>query len=187
MKIKWNEYRIRQELKRLDTKTGLHGATLPIHFSNTKCLLGQYNALEMSFKFSNFYFQDEDWPVEEAFDVIRHEYAHYMSHMIFGEKGLGHNKYWRKCCNDVGANPTRCYNSERSEYHKKKHEEEEKACVKIDNYKVGDTIIHPKFGNGIIREVFGEKINRSANVDFGDFGAKRLGLKWVDDNCKKCD
>ena len=40
--IKWTEADIRKELARLDAKTGLNGATLPISFSNAKCTLGQY-------------------------------------------------------------------------------------------------------------------------------------------------
>lgn len=187
MRVHWNEDIIRKELQRLDNITGLDGAALPIHFKNTKCVLGQYDAIEMSFMFSNYYFQDIEWPIEEALDVIRHEYAHYMSHMIYGEQGLGHNKYWRKCCNDVGANPTRCYNKERAEYYRKKHEDEDKVCAKFDNYRVGNRIIHPKFGEGIIQEVFGKELNRSVTVDFGNLGIKRLGLIWIDNNCEKCD
>lgn len=40
MKNIWNEAAIRKEFARLDAKTGLKGATLPISFSNAKCTLG---------------------------------------------------------------------------------------------------------------------------------------------------
>lgn len=43
MKNIWNEAAIRKEFARLDAKTGLKGATLPIIFNNAKCTLGSYN------------------------------------------------------------------------------------------------------------------------------------------------
>ena len=36
----WNEEMIRAELKRLDRKTGLNGAKLPIKFTHSKHTLG---------------------------------------------------------------------------------------------------------------------------------------------------
>ena len=39
MKNIWNEAAIRKEFAKLDAKTGLKGATLPISFSNAKCTL----------------------------------------------------------------------------------------------------------------------------------------------------
>ena len=41
----WNEKSIREELARLDVKTGLKGAKLPISFSNSKKTLGEYSGV----------------------------------------------------------------------------------------------------------------------------------------------
>lgn len=77
MNKKWTEADIREEMAKLDLKTGLNGAELPISFNNSKCTLGLYYSTNGgSFKFSNYYFQDPNWPIEAALDVIRHEYAH---------------------------------------------------------------------------------------------------------------
>ena len=46
--------------------------------------------------------------VELVEDTIRHELAHAFSHFIYGYVGVGHNRYWRHCCVQVGANPQRC-------------------------------------------------------------------------------
>ena len=181
----WDEDKIRQELQRLDDRTGLNGSDLIIKFNNAKRCLGEYNSQEMTFRFSNYYFQDPDWPVEEALDVIRHEYAHYMAHMIYGEQGLGHNPYWRKCCLVVGAHPIRCYNKEREQYHYKKHKEEALLSARFDTYHIGDTIIHPKYGVGVICQFLGDGIGRSVDVNFSSVGVKRLGLKWVDHYCNQ--
>ena len=88
MKNIWNEAAIRKEFARLDAKTGLKGATLPISFSNAKCTLGSYSSAGGgAFRFSRHYFDDPLWPIEEALDTIRHEYAHYMDHMGIWQHG----------------------------------------------------------------------------------------------------
>ena len=59
MKNIWNEAAIRKEFAKLDAKTGLKGATLPISFSNAKCTLGSYNSASGgAFRFSRYYFDD---------------------------------------------------------------------------------------------------------------------------------
>ncbi len=77
MKTVWTETAIRSEMARLDKRTGLKGAELPIRFNNARCTLGLYDSTDGgSFKFSNYYFQDLDWPMESALDVIKHEAAY---------------------------------------------------------------------------------------------------------------
>lgn len=86
----WTEEDIRKELDRLYAKTRQNSAGLTINFSNAKCTLGQYSSTDRgSFRFSNHYYQDPTWPIEEALDTIWHEYAHYMAHMIYGNLSLG--------------------------------------------------------------------------------------------------
>lgn len=72
MKTVWTESAIRSEMAKLDKRTGLKGAELPISFNNARCTLGLYSSINGgSFKFSNCHFQDPNWPVEEALDTIR--------------------------------------------------------------------------------------------------------------------
>lgn len=184
MKIKWTESSIRDELSRLDKKTGLKGSLLPISFNNARCTLGLYSSVNGgSFKFSNCYFQDPDWPVEEALDTIRHEYAHYMDHVLYGHGG--HGSTWKLCCGVVGAMPIRCYNEKRADYYRQKHLAEDRLSEHYDTYHIGDAIEHPKFGAGVITDIFGESVSRSVTIEFTSAGVKKLGLAWVDSNCKK--
>lgn len=182
----WSEVTIRNEISRLDTITGLAGAKLPISFSNAKRTLGQYSCANGgSFRFSNFYFQDKTWPVEEAVDVIRHEYAHYMDHMLYGN--LGHGATWKHCCVIVGALPIRCYDEARAKYHQQKHEEESNLNKHLDRYNVGDWINHPQFGHGIIENIQGDALGRFIVVRFDTVGTKKLSLVWVNSNCRRHD
>lgn len=78
MKEVWSETSIHAEFAKLDKRTGLKGAELPISFNNARCTFGLYDSTDgESFKFSNYYFQNPDCPIESALDVIRHEYAHH--------------------------------------------------------------------------------------------------------------
>jgi len=107
--ILWPEERIREELRRLDQKTGLHGAELPITYNrNHKCLASFY-AGERKFAFSLCWFDNPDWAEEAARDIIRHEYAHYMNLERNGLKN--HGPEWEACCREVGATPSPHYMS----------------------------------------------------------------------------
>ena len=137
MKTEWSETAIRKELARLDEKTGLHGARLPISFSRAYTIIGQFSARgEGEFRFSTVYFRDPTWPVEEALNVIRHEYAHYMDYALYD--GAGHGSTWKKCCTMIGAVPQRCYSSRVARLLKEKHDEEAKLSQLCDAYHVGD-------------------------------------------------
>lgn len=178
----WNEKRIRTELERLDSRTGLAGANLPITFGNAKGTLGMFSAdKQMYFRFSNYWFQNPDWPEESALDVIRHEYAHYMDWELYGNSG--HGRTWKACCVKVGAMPLRLYSEERSEYYRNVHRKEKELSRKYDCYKVGQAVRHPKFGEGVITAVTGEGISRIAEIEFEKVGCKRISIKWLDENC----
>lgn len=179
----WNEKTIREEFKRLDSITGLKGAELPIRFGKATSYLGLYYYAEgKGFYFSTYYFDDPDFQVESALDVIRHEYAHYMNHVLYN--GYGHDKMWKKCCKTVGAIPIRCYNEERNGYRKAKRQKELNQEKKLGMYKVGQYITHPHFGKGVIENI--EKSGNSFIADIGfDTGFKRLSLEWIDKNCKQ--
>lgn len=181
MQVMWNEETIRKELKRLDSITGLNGGELPIRFGKAKSYLGLYYPSEgKGFYFSTYYFENPDFQVESALDVIRHEYAHYMNHIVYN--GYGHDKTWKKCCSIVGASPSRCYSKDRNEYHKAKHQQEQQMDERLKKYKVGQTITHPCFGKGIIKKI--EKSGKSlyADIDF-NYCDKKISLAWIDEKC----
>lgn len=64
MSKEWNEASIREEIAKLDEKTGLNGAALPIRFGKAKRVLGCYIPSKDGsfFRFSKLYFKNPDWP-----------------------------------------------------------------------------------------------------------------------------
>lgn len=61
-------------------------------------------------------------------------------------------------------------------------EEEKSAPVShqsIGNLSVGNTILHKRFGKGIIRELIGEKDDAKATIEFESFGKKQMLLKFT--------
>lgn len=186
MKTVWNEAAIRRELACLDEKTGLHGALLPITFSRARTILGQFTCSgEGAFRFSTFYFDDPAWPVEEALNVIRHEYAHYMNYALY-DNGSGHDAAWKKCCARIGAVPQRLYSSRVASCLQTRQEKEARLSERCGSYREGDKIEHPRFGVGVIETITGESVHRFASVRFRDAGLKTLGLAWVHQNCRRC-
>lgn len=81
--------------------------------------------------------------------------------------------------------PIRCYNEKRAQYYQKRHAEEINLSALYDTYAVGSGIVHPRYGIGVIEENVGESTNRYITVNFHGDGYKKLGLAWVDKNCKK--
>lgn len=187
MELIFDEEMIREELRRLDRKTGLHGADLRIKFGKTRAKLGHFSYRDpdqLEFYFSNYYFLNPTHPVEEKLDTIRHEYAHYMDYMLNGSSS--HGASWKRCCAVVGAFPARCFNQQRSNAFLQKHEKERQMNEKYDGYAPEDKIIHPAFGEGTIVEVIGEGVARIARVCFNGTDSKNLAISWIDANCKKC-
>lgn len=182
MSTVWDEQSIREELAKLDLKTGLQGALLPINFNNEKCTLAMYSSQNGGkFTFSNYYFQNSNWPIEEVLDVIRHEHAHYYTYCVYGY--LSHGSLWKQSCLKVGTHPIRCYREENAEYYRKKHAEEKRLSDRYDLFDVGTTIEHPKFGIGTIENIEGTGVMRVATVSFANTEAKKFLLSWIDDNC----
>ena len=182
----WPEERIREELRRLDRKTGLKGADLPIVFSSTAKSLGMYYPSEKKFQFSLRWFEDPTWSEQSALDTVRHEYAHYMDHMLNDNaKPPYHGPKWKACCRAIGAIPERLYNEEEEKKYKKKNIEAASTAIRYGTYEVGKSIIHPIYGRGMIIEAKGEGPSRIISVKFEDIGIKRLSVAWVDGNCTK--
>lgn len=182
----WSEERIREELARLDRLTRLQGAENRIIFNNAKNVLGQFRVTagkQLVFIFSGYWFQNPEWPPECALDVIRHEYAHYMDFVLYGN--FSHGRSWKECCIRVGAHPVRLYDEEIDARFRKLHRQEDALMKRMDVYHTGMWISHPKFGPGQIRQLEGEGLLRYAQVQFAKAGLRRLDLKWVEANCKR--
>lgn len=181
-KIVWTETAIRKELARLDAITGLHGASLPIRFSNAKKTLGMYSVSNggSTFTFSNFFFQKPNWPAADALDVIRHEYAHYMDHKLYGN--YGHGATWKHCCVVAGADPERLYNPERRA---RRAADNMRKLAQYDTYHAGTVVVHSRFGDGVIDKITGEGTGRTVSVAFRSVGRKTVPLAWLVQNCRR--
>lgn len=147
---------------------------------------------------------------EDRIDLFKHEYAHYMQYnMQIPEKykwqAGTHGSAWKYCCSLIGAAPTPYYkagealmdhnydNVLKSRIHDKTvpirdtHQRLQKAQKEkneVVQYKIGDSVTHPKFGNGIV-----EKINpRSGGVHLHirfDDDVKCIDQKWLIKKYKK--
>ena len=180
-KIVWNETEIRKEMTRLDAVTGLRGASLPISFNNSERTLGMYCGENGGrFVFSNFFFQNPDWPVAEVLDTIRHEYAHYMNHKLYANRG--HGATWKHCCIVIGADPERLYDPDRRV---RQAAEKVKKLAQYDTYHAGTVVVHPRFGDGVIDKITGEGTDRSVSVAFRSVGRKTVPLEWLVQNCRR--
>lgn len=193
----WNEQTIREELARLDKKTGLEGAKLPIKYVECGnflgCFRGNAKTDRCYFEFHLGYFHDPDFSYEEAVNVIRHEYAHYMDWMYYGIMPFGrriygkydcHGETWKMCCAEIGARPVKYYDSRINDYYNKKHQEEDRGNAVLDTYHLDDRIIHPKWGEGIIVEIIGDSIDRKVIIQFTE-ESKKLSLLSVSQICQR--
>lgn len=194
---RWTEDKIRSIIRKLDEKTGLDGAALPIAFNSCGWFLGHYRYVEpKAFGFNRKFFNDPSTKEAEVLDVIRHEYAHYyvdvanLAHYIgHSRRETSHGADWKWACKMVGADPTRCHNASLFTYKKwtlsdamaaynaddvtefdvlaylrKWHQipvDPETALknlarIKDRNpnayYEIGDEILHPKRGFGIVKD-----------------------------------
>lgn len=115
----WTEDKIRSIIRKLDEKTGLNGAALPIAFKSYEHILGHYRRVEpKAFGFNRKFFNSPATGEAEAIDVIRHEYAHYYVDVAHLERYIGHSRRetshgddWKWACKMVGADPSRCHNA----------------------------------------------------------------------------
>ena len=115
----WTEDKIRSIIRKLDEKTGLNGAALPIAFNSYGWVLGHYRYVEpKAFGFNRKFFNNPSTGEAEVINVIRHEYAHYYVDVAHLEKYIGHSRCetshgddWKWACKMVGADPTRCHSN----------------------------------------------------------------------------
>jgi hypothetical protein len=141
---------------------------------------------------------------EDRMDLFKHEYAHYMQYNYAIPKqyewqpGI-HGSAWKYCCSLIGAPPTPFYKAGEAlmkhNYEKvlknpihdktvplkdtyrreRKYQAEKNSVVQ---YKVGDTIKHPKFGPGVIEYI--EQMSGSVrlHIRFGE-ETKVIDQKWL--------
>lgn len=134
------------------------------------------------FTFSRVYLDDPKFTREEALDLIRHEYAHYMANEVYGT--CGHDVTWKICCKKVGANPLRLYNEDRKRYLRNKHKEEDEMSEMCNIFECGMKIIHPQFGQGEICDINGEGAHKTLLAEFSGNKQKKLSAYWTFINCR---
>ena len=191
--MKWDEKMIREEIKRLDRMTGLKGHELPIVFTRSTHCLGSFRAVKdrpVEFGFSREFFEADDFSMRSAYDVIRHEYAHFMNFMLNGDdRGQPHGAQWKECARAVGAHPEAYYRISRNEIYlkeeKKIKEEADKMKAFMDALHPGECLMHPAFGKGIICLLESEGSNARVEIEFS-CGKKKLSAKWLAQNCRLC-
>ena len=179
----WTEEAIREELRKLDDITGLHGSRLPILFTKAKRTLGSfYHDAEkpLNFRFSSVWLTDPNFAHAQGIDLIRHEYAHYMDFMRNGKSS--HGPKWKACCREIGAEPSAHYNAETNRYQLSL---ERAACEQeaaLARYTPGTHVTHPAFGTGVVESCTGSGASSRIAVRFAT-GTKLLGAAWVIANC----
>lgn len=190
--LKWPEERIRAEISRLDKKTGLCGATLPIRLVKRARSLGSFhmdgNENPLYFTFTQSYFEDRDFSEDEALDTIRHEYAHYMKHALYpGCEESHHGPLWHKCCLQVSAAPNRYYNIKYAQHLRlrtlQKEQTNESIYDFMEELTVGQQIDHPVYGTGHISYIHRTKDNARITLTFIDGQVRIFGAKWIMENC----
>lgn len=141
---------------------------------------------------------------EDRLDLYKHEYAHYMQYNYTIPKqyewqpGI-HGSAWKYCCSLVGAAPTPYYKAGealmkhnydkvlknpihdktvplRDTYRREQQYQKDKNSVV--QYKLGETVIHPKFGVGCIQNI--EQVPGSVrlHIRFGN-DLKIIDQKWL--------
>lgn len=146
----------------------------------------------------------------DKIDLYAHEYAHYMqAHMDIPEEHLWqqgkHGSAWRYCCSLVGAAPTPYYRIgeglKQHDYDKALYNPwADKTYVVADQYRttqqtrktmdgearvrIGQTVTHPKYGEGVVEDV--EELDASVRlvIRFGD-EVRKIDQKWLLKNTAK--
>lgn len=192
-KPRWGEERIRQELARLDARTGLHGSELPIRFTQSKHTLGSYQASSDGsngcFSFSQYFYEDDGFSEFEALDTIRHEYAHYLCHMRYGQGASSpHGREWKACCRVVQALPRARYSAENNQRHLALEQKERQRQQRLDDFlralSPGALLVHPIFGTGRVQSIRTCPRSEQLFVTFeGEAAPRRLSAQWAVEHC----
>lgn len=179
---RWSKDAIRQEIRRLDGITGLKGADVTVRLYEEREPLGYFTFIDpvrMTFGFSSTRFEDPKFTQAEALDVIRHEYAHYMEYVIYGES-TDHGENWKACCRKIGARPQNFYTEEWKELARTRDKAVQER-TRLDGFSVGTHIRHPEFGEGKVENVQRFPTMTLISVRFGDT-VKVLDVDWARKN-----
>ena len=147
---------------------------------------------------------------EERIDLFKHEYAHYMQYnMQIPEKykwqAGTHGSAWKYCCSLIGAAPTPYYkagealmdynydNVLKNRIHDKtvpirdtyqRLQKAQKEKDEVVQYKIGDSVTHPKFGNGIVEKINPRSGGVHLHIRFNE-DVKCIDQKWLIKKYKK--
>ena len=141
---------------------------------------------------------------EDRMDLYKHEYAHYMRYNMPIPKqyqwqpGI-HGSAWKYCCSLIGAAPTPYYkagealmhhNYEKTlrnpihdktvtirDQHRREQEYRRRQNV-IIKYEKGESVDHPKFGEGIIENIEQQACSVNLHIRFGE-EMKVIDQKWL--------
>ena len=165
----------------LDKKFHLNGAKVPVTFGFDTDSLGSYTRRSAHEK-EHFHFSllfiaygvKNPLSKEDRIDLFKHEYAHYMQYNMqipeqYKWQTGTHGSAWKYCCSLVGAAPTPYY---------KAGETAQKQKDEVVQYKLGDTVTHPKFGNGVVEKINQRPGGVHLHIRF-DGEVKCIDQKWL--------
>ena len=141
---------------------------------------------------------------EDRMDLFKHEYAHYMQYnypipkQYEWQPGI-HGSAWKYCCSLVGAAPTPYYKAGEAlmkhnydkvlknpihdktvplrDNYRREQKYQEKKNRKVQ-YKLGETVSHPKFGEGTIEQIEQMSTSVRLHIRFGS-EIKIIDQKWL--------
>ena len=116
----WTPELIRKVVRCLDEKTGLDIASWTITMNRQVSRLGYCNYSKKILAFSEYYMNDPEFRESEAYNLIRHEYAHayvYLTNLnkwIPSEKNAKHHgSTWKYACDLLKCSPRRAYSTKK--------------------------------------------------------------------------
>ncbi|MGN0362414.1 MAG: hypothetical protein ACI4ET_06190 [Bilifractor sp.] len=169
----------------------------------TPALYGQKEQFYFSLLFIG-YLHENALSKEDKLDLYKHEYAHYMQYHMdipreYRFKGGIHGSAWMYCCSLVGAAPSAYYRfgagREQHDYQNKlkdpwknphvtlldtahRKKEYENSRNRIPKYSRGDSVTHPKFGEGVVEEIEQMEGSVRLTIRFSD-AVRKIDQKWL--------
>lgn len=163
---------------------------------------------EEQFQFSLFFIgfcMNEQISKNDRINLYKHEYAHYMTRHInipdrYNWQPGVHGSAWKYCCSLIGAIPADYYIEESSikkidyesvlERPSVDHKQvqlldtyrTQRAIKNMENakikYEIGDTVTHPKFGEGTVQDIEKQPSSVRLHILFGE-ELKVIDQKWL--------
>ena len=148
----------------------------------------------------------EERPItnEDRLDIFRHEYAHYMQYNMqipkeYTWKSGKHGSAWKYCCSLTGAVPTEFYRAGETlkkhdydsalknpwkgttsqlldTFHRESADRRRRDSKII--YQTGETVVHPKFGEGVIHRIEQKEGSVILHIQFSD-QLRKIDQKWL--------